>query len=233
MSKPQKFLFDNFVIGEDNREVVEVPVADTAVFAVPENKNDEVEVELVEESPEPEVMTYSEDELAEKVKMAEERGYEQGFKAAQTDSEQIIQGILIDINNKLLSLITDASAAHQTSEKQFMQILKTVVARMIPTMAEENAVEIINSFIATNFKNFNDEPKLSFYLSPEVIKEVQEKIVQLANHNDFEGKIALHKDTSLGISDCRIEWENGGVERNLGNMLEKVDNLIEQNQPQG
>ena len=67
---------------------------------------------------------------------------------------------------------------------------------------------------------------MSFYFNPETIKDIQETIGKLANSNDFEGKISLHKDSSLGMADCRIEWENGGVELNNDKTLEKLDNLL-------
>lgn len=48
---------------------------------------------------------------------------------------------------------------------------------------------------------------MSFYIHPDIISYAQETIAKLANSYDFEGKIALHKDASLGKADCRIEWE--------------------------
>ena len=50
---------------------------------------------------------------------------------------------------------------------------------------------------------------------------------KLANANDFEGKISLHKDASMAPGDCRIEWKNGGIERSSHKMLEKIDNLLD------
>ena len=67
---------------------------------------------------------------------------------------------------------------------------------------------------------------MCFYIHPDIISYVQENIAKLANSHDFEGKISLHKDASLGKADCRVEWENGGVERNTGRLVEKVEELL-------
>ena len=92
---------------------------------------------------------------------------------------------------------------------------------------EQQAAELVSGFIADNFNNFKDEAKLSFYIHPDIISYAQEKIASLANSYDFEGKIALHKDSSLAKNDCRIEWENGGVELNGADQLAKVTALLD------
>ena len=50
---------------------------------------------------------------------------------------------------------------------------------------------------------------------------------KLAEQNDFEGKIAVHKDNSLGLSDCKIEWKDGRIERRAEDFIDKVEDLIE------
>lgn len=78
-----------------------------------------------------------------------------------------------------------------------------------------------------NFSHFKNEPGLSFSFNPDSVKTAAALLPKLANANDFEGKISVHKDASLGIGDCRIEWKNGGVERNADKMLEKVTDLLD------
>ena len=51
-------------------------------------------------------------------------------------------------------------------------------------------------------------------------------MIYIAALGDVEGKIALHKDASLGKADCRIEWENGGVERNSAELGKKIEDLL-------
>ena len=81
--------------------------------------------------------------------------------------------------------------------------------------------------MADNFVNFRKEPSLSFSFNPEVVAAMPEIISKLASQNDFEGKIAIHKDANLALTDCRVEWLNGGVERNNHKMLEKMSELFD------
>lgn len=230
MGQFQKFQFDNFVIGEDNQLQKEpaaevLPVETETIEAeriVPETPD--VRDAIVEE-----IITYSEEEVAAKEKLAEERGYELGFKTAQESFEAQNSRLLEEINNRLLMLAANVGSKECELENQALEIARTAIGKLVPVIEKENAVALVNDFLAKNFKNFKDEAKLAFYFNPEIIPQVQENIARLANIHDFEGKIALHKDASLAVSDCRIEWENGGVERNGAKMLEKIDNILDDN----
>lgn len=234
MGELKKFMFDNFIIECDEtkhcRRVVEDKSAITEDIEVIEFEPvEEVFEEVIE--PEPEVAkTYTQEELDEKVQIANQTGYEKGFKSSQEGIDAIAAAALTEINSKLLHIITDAETGKVELERQSLDLVANIVKKLIPSLIADEAKNIVNKFIADNFNNFKNEAKLSFYIHPDIISYVQENISKLANSYDFEGKIALHKDAKLGISDCRIEWDSGGVERNAEQMLGKVDAMLENKQ---
>ncbi len=231
MAAFQKFQFDNFIIDEDNHLHLqpgpeEMPPAEPETVAVEKVIE---EPEVIREIPVEEVITYSEEEVAAKEKQAEERGYEKGFKTAQEGLEAQNNRLLEEINNRLLMLAANIDDKEKQLENQALELAREVVVKLVPSIEKENAAALVAEFLSKNFKNFKNEAKLSFYFNPDIIKPMQETIARLANINDFEGKISLHKDTSLSVSDCRIEWENGGVERSGEQALKKVGEIFEAN----
>lgn len=243
MGQYQKFMFDNFVIKCDDEDCVVEPVDEEVlnVEVVEENaaapKIKETQFSeisepqiFVEEEPaivaEP-IKTYTQEELDEQLKRAEERGYERGFKSSAEDNEKQAIVLLENLNNKLMALVADAAGSQKQQEQNVLALSKEIVLKLLPSLAEENAVAEIERFLSGNFPNFSKEAKLSFYFHPDMLKRVQEIIASLANSNDFEGKISLHKDAALEIGDCKVEWENGGVEKNIHKMLEKVSNILD------
>lgn len=227
----QKFQFDNFVIGEDNHLQREPAVAEdlSTEPEIVEAERIMPEMSEVQDAIVEEIITYSEEEVTAKEKLAEERGYEMGFKTAQEGLEAQNSRLLEEINNRLLMLAANVKDKECELENQALEIARAAIVKLIPVIEKENAINLVNDFLDKNFKNFKNEAKLAFYFNPEIIPQVQENIARLANIHDFEGKIALHKDVSLAVSDCRIEWENGGVERSGAKMLEKIDNILDAN----
>ncbi len=227
----QKFMFDNFVIVDENEVIKKTTPEQEEAEEIAEAEIEELlEDAAAEPEPaEPPVKAYSQDELDAAVTAAEQKGYEKGFRLAQKDAEKGISSLLGNIDAKLAEVVISAGEMQKQVEQQYMALNHEVFQKLLPNLLEEQCVEIVNKFIADNFANFCAEAKLSFYLNPEVIGQVQEQIAKMAHIHDFEGKIALHKDEKLAKADCRIEWENGGVEHLSNKLLEKVDNLLEDN----
>lgn len=235
MKEARKFLFDNFIIEDKKKNVpVEnIPVPEVEAIKEPDVPEETASAETAAEFEEiPAAKTYSEEEVAEKVRLAREEGYENGFKTARSGIEAESQTVLNEINNRLLTLLADADKEKKRLEEQFLQMAKEIVIKLVPVLEAENAEALVNKFITENFANFTAESKISFYLNPEIIGAVRENIAKLAGRHDFEGKISLHKDAALPLCDCRIEWENGGVERNSAALRDKVENLLETENPQ-
>ena len=251
MAQLKKFMFDNFVIPTKQEEQQLEDIEEDAFDVVEAESIEQEKVSLVElvpePEPEPEVIpepeeiiiepeeedefvpeekTYLQSEVDEMVDAAKQEGYDEGMKTSQNNMTAEENSLLNDISQKLTLLLSDVSAYQKEIENQAMKMVQAVVSKLVPTLQEEQATNLVNKFIADNFNNFKDEAKLSFYIHPDIISYVQEKIASLANSYDFEGKISLHKDVSLAKNDCRIEWENGGVELNGTDNLKKVNSLL-------
>lgn len=225
MSSFKKFEFDNFIIDEDDPSVeASAEVYDIEAEEVEPLEADEVVTAVFE----PQIKTYTQEEFDSAKFIAEQAGYEKGYKAKDCEIEKDVAAVLDQINIKLLDLIAGRDKLQTELEQDFMNLNREVVRKLIPTLNDDQSAEILARFLEENFPQFRSEAKLSFYLHPDVIGKVSEQIARLAHINDFEGKISLHKDPALGLADCRVEWENGGVERNADKILEKVDNLLEE-----
>lgn len=251
MVKYQKFQFDNFILDEENQPYaedwenshieVETPVEEVETVSVPK---EELEVETASDiiiepkeepvkTPEPEIIediiTFTEEEVAEKENKARTEGYEAGYQQAKNEQQEERNRLLAEINNRLMLLSADNEAQNQKADNQVIMLSREVIHKLVPVIEEQEAQQLVTEFLEKNFSQFKNESRLAFYFHPEALPYIQEEIARLANIHDYEGKISLHKDDNMQISDCRIEWENGGVERNSAQMLDKIDNIYEAN----
>lgn len=257
MVQYQKYMFDNFVIEKNTEdknalealpetlpepeEVVEqeAPV-ETSEEPVVEEIAEVIEVvpepepepeEEPEPEPEPQIIEtgYSEEELAEAVKKAETEAYERGYNAAVDENAKRQNILLEDIKNQLMMIFAGLDNKKAELESSSLKFAVQAVRKILPTLEKERAEAEVKTFLADNFANFAMQESLSFAFNPDSVALVASSLGRLAEQNDFEGKIAVHKDKTLGPSDCRIEWKNGGVERNAAKMLDKIETLIEDN----
>ena len=254
----RKYMFDNFVVEEDKEELVEpeLPenpteaINDETSFSEQEEASEaiveditsaetqpeaplEQEAEdiapVAEETPQIIEKTYSEEDLKEAVHQAEEEAYDRARREEAANEEQKQTMLLEDIRNKLMAIVVGLEEKRAEVELNGLRFAVEVVSKILPSLEKQQAEAEVKKFLADNFANFSKQETLSFAFHPETIGLVANSIGKLAEQNDFEGKISVHKDDSLGVSDCRVEWKCGGVERNTGKILEKVESLIESN----
>ncbi len=237
MAEYQKYMFDNFVITTSKKAEEDIPVVEEEVPAeieAAEVAEDEptgsdavlLEDSIVEAEAKPVEHMYTESEFNEAVKAAEATGYEKGKQEA-AEAEQNRHNVLLEgVKSQLMTIFAELEEKTARQEVSTIEFAVDLVRKLLPTMEKDRAEAEVKNFLAQNFANFAAQESLSFSFNPEVISLVADSIGRLAEQNDFEGKISVHKDNSLGLSDCRVEWKNGGVERNIEKSLDKVEQMI-------
>lgn len=242
-------MFDNFVVQsnkkEDEQPEPEITLEDempeeTVVEEVdkdipdqPEEVEEEKEpvqeeqtpVEPVEQKAEP-VPSYSQEELDEAVQKAKEEAYAEGKNAVETEENKKQNILLEEIKNQLTLIFAGLDETKNKMEASALEFALAALRKALPTMEKEAAEAEVKNFLGNNFPLFSAQESLSFAFNPETIKLVAGSLERLAEQNDFEGKIAVHKDASLGAADCRVEWKNGGVLKKASAILDKADELI-------
>ena len=221
----EETIFDNEVVSDDTKEtekVEELSIEEVFIEPVhiePENK----EEQIIEPS-------YSKEELEQAVKTAEEVAYQRGLDVARNDIMLQQNQLLDDIRNQLMTIFAQVEQKTSEIEEEALKFAVKSLRKILPTLEQEHAASEIKQFLGDNFTNFSAQETLSFAFNPNSIPLVADSLGRLAEQNDFEGKISVHKDISLGPSDCRVEWKSGGVEKNSNAILTKIENLIDNKQ---
>ena len=245
MVEYQKFMFDNFVIECDDDKCIAEPLdmeecnvdlseteienneintelpedVETLEFEVEENKPSEIE--------EISLPTYSQDEFDAAIVTAEEKGYSRGKAEALNDKEQQMQSMLQQIEEQLKQLLESEDEHLKQIEQSSLELALVGINKILPSLEQDVAKKEVEAFLSDNFAKFKKEINLSFCFHPEMVAEIAPLLSKLANKNDYEGKISVHKDADMGLSDCRVEWKNGGVERNSSKIINKIMDLVQ------
>lgn len=252
MAEYRKYLFDNFVISSKKKEEpVEVSAVEggkTETDVKPEDvliseESDKqvvgsenvvgIEPQEIEENnyeiSRPETF-YTQDDLDEAVQNARNEGYTQGLMAAQEQEEARQNELLSEIKNQLGVVFADMEKQSENEEMTMLRFIVSCLRKLMPTLEKMQNVPEIKKFLEDNFAVVSNQKMLAFFFAPDTIKSAAPLIEKVATQHDFEGKISVHKDESLGSSDCRIEWKDGHIERNVDKLLDKIDEMLSNNQ---
>ena len=180
------------------------------------------------------VPVFSSDQMnAEKEKAREEGrrlGLEEGREAAWQEAmvslEKQNADILSSIDSSLKNIFAGLEKSAQTSIDAALDFAMAVCKKALPALCETNAVSEIRDLLEKNLHFLKDEPKISLRLNPFLADQIKPVLTDLVKKEAYSGKIAVIRDDALAVGDCRVEWKNGGLEKNVQDVLNHTEELI-------
>jgi flagellar assembly protein FliH len=189
-----------------------------------------VKPEMVEAPPPP--PSFSEEQL----KAAERDGYKKGFvegtqegrkqaESAQADVERALSETAARFAHSLTPLFAD----HQRMVTEIREHMpKIALARKVAGRAlDANAGEVIADMAAAACETMVGEHKLSITVHESMADCLTDKLARLAPSLPASTDIEILRDQHIPPADCRIEWNQGGMERNTSQLWQQIDKAVD------
>lgn len=177
---------------------------------------------------------FTQDEMDAAKAAAREDGYRQGLEdgraAAWQEAMQSVEKQTSDTLNVIANSVKELLARSQNdSQAAFaaaVDFAMAVCRKAVPALSERHATGEIAALLEKNFRFLKDEPKISLRLNPQLADRIKPMLAALVKRESFGGQIAVVRDDSLPVGDCRIEWKNGGLERKTQDVLNQTEELL-------
>lgn len=194
-------------------------------YQPPEPKLEEVaeEDEPVQEA----APTYSEEELARAREEAHAAGKQEGTNEAADAIDLKIASTLAAIEGSFSELFRSQEEANETTLKSAISVAATIVRKLFPSLNQKNALGEVENVVVTAMDMVMDETKVTIHINEDLKPGLEQRIETLIK--GCEGKLTVLGDAAMAPGDCRIEWNEGGAERNTDAMWKDIDLIIEKN----
>ncbi len=211
----KKFLFDN------DFEAPSVPEKpDSAPGEPPE------EIEEPEEEAPP---TFTQDDLD----AMRAEGYEAGKKDALAETAEATQAHTLmavkAVEDALAKLFAVQSEKNDAMSKDAMAAAIAITRKVFPDLNRRNALGEVEGMVKEVLGRVIEEPRLTLRVNAGLRGSFEERIGPLTQAAGYGGKVVFATDSDVALGDCKIEWGNGGAERNLSEILNEIDRIIERN----
>ncbi len=188
-----------------------------------------------EPDPEPEdlgpPLVYTEEDM----EIAREEAYVAGHTAALDDAsvqaENAVAEAMVEAGHALRRLGQGVVEAHEAYGDLAARVAAEICRTLLPVTAEEYALAEISALVRTLLPNLIGQPRLIVRAHPEVRGALHRALTLTAEQAGFEGRLTVIGDETLTLSDCRLEWPDGGAERNTTRLWADIDALLERNVP--
>lgn len=182
----------------------------------------------------PQLPTFSEEEIEAAKLSSYEDGYQKGltegqetaWKEAMDSVEKQQADTLEIIADHLKKLQPVCQQAAETAFSTAVEFSMAVSRKIFPALAEREGLNEIRNLLEKNFHFLKEEPKISIRLHPDMVEPLKKVLAEIVIKESFPGKIAVIKDESIPVGDCKIEWKNGGLERKTEDVLNQAEELL-------
>lgn len=180
----------------------------------------------VHRSPERRPVLVSPDQLDALKKEAYDSGMEAGRKAGKEEQLSQQNGILAKIDQSLNGLVKGLAAIAREQEDQTRRLSIAIAKKILPHFTEQNGTQEIEALVGETLREMAREPRLVVRVAEPQFDALNEKIQALATAKAFSGKVVILADSAVAGGDCRIEWADGGIERNTEATLKTIEQTV-------
>jgi len=205
-----RFLFDTSFDPEQEKAAREAELA--------------AEREAAEAKPPPPTFSEAELEAARAEGLA--AGREAGRQEALQSCEQRSSELLATLTQQLDGLVAERAAMAEEAEKTATTMALAIVRKLFPRLAESQTMPEIEAIVIGCLERLRGEPRIVIRVTDDVLDLLSEQLTALTNRDGFEGKVVLLSDESLAADSVKVEWADGGAERESAKTWAEIDKII-------
>jgi flagellar assembly protein FliH len=155
------------------------------------------------------------------------RGKREGLEEVRGSTEDLAARALSHIAERLAEIERKTAEARQSDMQVAVDVSATIVHKIVPEISQRFALEEVEGLVRRCMEELFDEPRIVIRLPLDLLEPLQQRLEPLSSHSGFTGTVTLFADEALKGADCRIEWADGGAERDTKRLWREIDSHIE------
>jgi flagellar assembly protein FliH len=155
-----------------------------------------------------------------KLAEADAAAYRRGFAEGQRDAEAEIGRRIAATFERIAAGIDHAAGALSAIEARLeceaVEVAVAVARKLVPSLIEHEPLAEIAALASGCFRELVAAPHVVVRVNEGLYAAVREKIDDIARAQGFGGRLVVLGEPGIAVGDCRIEWADGGVNRDTG-----------------
>lgn len=150
-----------------------------------------------------------------KLAEAETAAHRRGYAEAQAEADRRIAGALERIAFGLGETNNALGAIEARLECEAVEVAVAVARKLAPALIEREPFTEIAALAGNCFRELIASPHIAVRVNDSLYAAAREKLDDIARTHGFEGRLVVLGEPGVGVGDCRIEWADGGVNRDV------------------
>ncbi|MEX0753069.1 MAG: FliH/SctL family protein [Xanthobacteraceae bacterium] len=175
--------------------------------------------------------TMSSADYTAKLMEAETNGYRKGFAEAQAQAMEETGRLTADALERIAQTFDRLERAlHQVEAKLEAEAVEVAVAvgcKLAPALIEREPFAEIAALATECFRQLVAAPHVVVRVNDALYAAAREKLEEILREKGFEGRLVVLAEPEIAAGDCRIEWADGGINRDCAAAEAAISEAVE------
>jgi flagellar assembly protein FliH len=153
-------------------------------------------------------------------------GFAAGSKASSQSQAQHLNTVVTRIAEHVGHLLQQTEDERQQKETLMREAVLAVARKILPDFNRRHGLQEIEAIVAGVIGEMASEPRLVMRVNEGQFDSIDASLKSVTEKQGYTGKIVLLADAAVSADDCRIEWADGGIERNLEALWKNIGQSI-------
>lgn len=178
-------------------------------------------------APRPDTRRFSANELEAAKAEAHAAGIAAGRAAAEQDIARRVADACAVVGARFDDLMKAVALRHEAQSREAIAAAVEIARRLLPSLGKREAIGEVEALIRECLTRLDDEPRLVVRVADELLDAVRQRIDQVTAATGYTGRVILLADPALKPGDARVEWADGGAERDSAAIWRDIDSAIQ------
>lgn len=153
-------------------------------------------------------------------------GHAAGLEEAATSAQSLTASSLSAIAGGIAALIAAHDATAADTQRRAAAAMHAIIAKLLPGLAAKDPLGEAQAFAIKCLHEAIAEPRVVLRVAGELYELLRENIDTLASAAGYAGRIVLLSDDTIAPGDARVEWADGGAERDFAAQCAEIEALL-------
>ncbi len=169
----------------------------------------------------------SEETAREKARTAlVEEGRQAGLAEARQETGQHAADALARLPDALTAIASAREVVCEEIAGQAAEVAVAIVRKSLPALAKREAVDEIMALIRDSVRDLMEEPRIVVRVNDALLDAIREQAEPALAEAGFAGDVVLLAEPGFAAGDCRVEWAEGGAERDSRRIWSEINNAV-------
>ncbi len=169
--------------------------------------------------------------LHRKVDEARDEGYKNGHETGYASAINGLEARIAENLEAVLAACTELGAQKkqlvETLEAETARIAYSIATRFAPALMDAHPLTEIEALVTECLDGCRREPRVVIRVHESLLDAINDRLELLKLAGGFAGQIVLINDPDLGPHDCRVEWPDGGAERDMNRLEKQIGDAVQ------